>query len=434
MLGLQSDGAGQKGQALCTITTQKGLYRYNRLPFGVALAPAIWQRTMEQVLQEVVKTQCLLDDIIIAGADEDEHFKILEEVLSRLSRHDMTINMGKCAFFQDSLEFCGHRIDAAGLHKTPSKIMAVVEAPNPQDISQLRAFLGLVNYYNRFLPNLASVLVPLHTLLQKKTKWYWSTDCERAFQEMKQMIASERVLAHFNPDLPLLVSCDASPYGLGAVLSHVWPQGEEKPIAFASRTLSKAESNYSQIEKEALALVWGMKRFQQYLFGNHFTLVTDHQPLVSILNPEKGLPAVTAARLQRYVVALSECSFDIRYKSTAQHANADALSRLPVVADTQMAQLDCEEEGRTFRVHQLQTLPVTVAELRRMKTRDPMLARVFQLIQEGWPPKTTEECIKPYFERRHELTVEQGCVMWGVRVVIPMKLQLDELHGGHIGW
>ena len=173
------------------------------------------------MLQGVAKTQCLLDDIIIAGADEDEHFKILEEVLSRLSRRNMTINMEKCAFFQDSLKFCGHRIDAAGLHMTPSKITAVVEVPNPQDISQLRAFLGLVNYYNRFLPNLASVLVPLHKLLQKKTKWHWATDCERAFQEVKQMIASERVLTHFNPDVPLLVSCDASPYGLGAVLSHV---------------------------------------------------------------------------------------------------------------------------------------------------------------------------------------------------------------------
>ena len=190
--------------------------------------------------------------------------------------------------------------------------------------------------------------------------------------------------------------------------------------------------NYSQIEKEVLALVWGIKRFQQYLFGNHFTLVTDHPPLVSILNPEKGLPAVMAARLQRYAIALSECSFDIRYKSTTQHANADALSRLPVVADTQTAQMD-KEEGRTFRVHQLQFLPVTVAELRRMTTRDPVLARVLQLILEGWPPKMTEEVMKTYFQRRHELTVEQGCVMWGVRVVIPLKRVLDELHGGHIG-
>lgn len=110
----------EDAQAVCTINTQKGLYRYNRLPVGVASAPAIWQRTMEQVLQGVVKTECLLDDIIIAGADEDEHFKILEEVLTRLNRRNMTINIEKCAFFQESLEFCGHRIDAAGLHKTPT--------------------------------------------------------------------------------------------------------------------------------------------------------------------------------------------------------------------------------------------------------------------------------------------------------------------------
>ena len=193
----------EKAQALCTINTQKGLYRYNWLPSGVASTIAIWQQMMEQVLQGVVKTQCLLDDIIIAGADEDEHFKILEEVLTRLSRRNMTINMEKCAFFKDSLEFCMHRIDAAELHKTPSKITAVVEAPNPQDISQLRAFLGLVNYYNRFLPNLASAA---QVVAEK--------DCERAFQEDDRIGAQ---VDTFQPRSAIAgVMCDAKPIWIGS--------------------------------------------------------------------------------------------------------------------------------------------------------------------------------------------------------------------------
>ena len=184
----------------------------------------------------------------------------------------------------------------------PGKVKAVVEAPEPQYVPQLRAFLGLVNSYNQFLPNLSTLLAPLHKLLKKHAQWHWSLQCSQAFCDIKQLISSDLVLAHFNPDLPLTLSCDASAYGLGTVLSHILPIGEERPVAFGSRTLSASEQKYSQIEKEALALIWGIKHFQQYLFGNHFVLITDHKPLVSILNPDKGLPAVSAAHLQRYAV------------------------------------------------------------------------------------------------------------------------------------
>ena len=134
----------------------------------------------------------------------------------------------------------------------PGKVKAVVEAPEPRDVSQLRAFLGLVNYYNRFLPNLSTLLAPLHQLLNKHAKWNWSFQCAQAFRDIKRLITSDMVLVHFNPDLPLTLSCDASAYGLGAVLSHVLPGGE-RPVAFGSRTLSNSEQKYSQIEKEALA-------------------------------------------------------------------------------------------------------------------------------------------------------------------------------------
>ena len=187
---------------LCTINTHKGLYRYNRLPFGVSSAPAIWQRAMEQVLQGVPKTQCLLDDIIVAGATE-EHFRIIAEVLGKLDQHGMTVNKAKCAFFKPQIGFCGHLIDANGLHKSQEKIKAVSDAPTPQNVSQLRAFLGLVNYYNRFLPNLSSVLALLHQLLRKQTRWNWTGDCSMALKKVKSLIASELVLTHFTPDRPV---------------------------------------------------------------------------------------------------------------------------------------------------------------------------------------------------------------------------------------
>ena len=276
----------------------------------------------------------------------------------------------------------------------------------------MRAFLGLVNYYNRFLPNLSTVLAPLHQLLQKQARWNWTTDCSTAFEKVKRLIASELVLTHFTPDRPLVLSCDASAYGLGALLSHNGPGGE-RPIAFASQTLADSEQKYSPIEKEVLALVWGIKRLEQYLLGNQFTLITDHQPLASILHPEKGLPSVTAARPHtcRYAVLLSGYSYDIRYRNTTSHANADVLSRLPLVRERPDEEIeDCAE----YLVRQLEQLPVTVAALREATSRDPVLAKVLQFVQAGWPQVVQEEILKPYTERQLELSTEH---MWGIHVV-----------------
>ena len=247
--------------------------------------------------------------------------------------------------------------------------------------------MGLVNYYNRFLPNLANTLAPLHRLLQKNTKWCWSKECTESFTKVKDAIASDLVLTHFNPRTPLVLACDASAYGLGAVLSHTSDLGHDKPIAFASRTLSKAECNYSQIEKEALALMWGIKCFQQYLYGNHFTLITDHQRLVSILHPDKALQSVIAAWLQRYALLLSEYTFHIQYRSTHCHGNADALSRLPLTEATEVERQDREEldDFPEFRLNQLEQIPVTTAVLRDATAKDPVLSRVLEYTQVGWP-------------------------------------------------
>ena len=162
-------------------------------------------------------------------------------------------------------------------------------------MSHLRAFLGLVNYYGRFIKNLASKLQPLYRLLEANSIWKWSSECDAAFQGIKKSITSEQVLTHYDPEKPVKLATDASPYGLGAVLSHVFEDDSERPIAFASGSLNHAEKNFSQIDTEALGLVWGVKKFYPYLYGRHFTLVTDHQPLVSIFHPEKGISATTAA-------------------------------------------------------------------------------------------------------------------------------------------
>ena len=424
----------EESRPLLTINTERGLYRYNRLVYGVASAPAVWLRSMDTVLQSLDGVKCIIDDMIVTGKNEAEHLRNLDAVLSRLAHYGLRVNLDKCQFFEDKIAFCGHEIDRDGLHKTSQKVEAVVSAPQPTNVSELRSFLGLVNYYSRFLPNLSTVFHPLYVLLEKDRKWSWSRECQESFAEVKKLITSEEVLTHYDPDLPLYLATDASPYGLGAVLSHIMPDGLERPVAYAFRSLSPTEKNYSHIEKEALGIVWGVKRFNTYLFGRHFRLVTDHVPLVSIFGPTKGISATSAARLQRHALFLAGYDYDIVYKSTKKHGNADSLSRLPLNHDSP-SQQDIEEDAEieTFYINQLETLPVKCDAIQRETRRDTLLSTVYDRVTRGWNMSESKE-LTPYFSRRNELTIHHDCLLWGMRVVIPSSLRPKILvHTDHIG-
>ena len=187
--------------------------------------------------------------------------------LQRLCESRLKANPGKCEFFKDRVTYCGHVIDKDGLHKSQDKVDAILNVPKIENISQLRSFLGLVTYYSKFIPDMSTVLQLLHQLLEKDRKWKWTKECSQAVDKIKEIITSDMVLTHYDPNLPVTSACDASSYGLGCVISHVLPNGEEKPIAFASRTLNKAEKKYSQVDKEALAIVWAVKKNNLYLYG-----------------------------------------------------------------------------------------------------------------------------------------------------------------------
>ncbi|XP_015772324.1 PREDICTED: uncharacterized protein K02A2.6-like [Acropora digitifera] len=222
----------EASKKLLTINTHKGLFRYNRLVFGISSCPAIWQRAIDQMLQGIPGVQCILNDMNVSGKINEEHLENLESVLKRLQYAGLKANKEKCEFFRDQVQFCGHEIDKE----------------------------GLVNYYNRLLANASTVLHPLHQLLEQDSVWQWTEQCEQAFTEAKRMITSGQVLTHYDPVLPVRLLCDASPTGISAVLSHVMPDSSERPVAFASRSLTKTERKYAQIDKEALSIVWGVKR------------------------------------------------------------------------------------------------------------------------------------------------------------------------------
>nr|XP_061811684.1 uncharacterized protein K02A2.6-like [Nerophis lumbriciformis] len=419
-----------ESQELLTIVTHKGLYKYRRLPFGITSAPALFQRAMDQILSGIPGVQCYLDDLLITGPDEQSHLRNLDITLQRLEEYGLRVRKDKCEFFQPSVEYLGHVIDSTGLHKAPSKVKAVVEAPSPKNVSQLRSFLGLLTYYAKFVPNLANALKPLHEFLNKTKKWKWTYKCETAFKEVKTALSQSEVLTHFDPTLPIQLACDASPYGVGAVVSHIMPSGDERPIAFASRTLSKAESNYAQIEREALSIVFGVKRFHQYLYGRKFTLLTDHRPLTSIFGSHTGIPSLAASRMQRWALLLSAHQYDIKYRKADQHGNADGLSRLPLP----VTHIE-PNQAEIFYFKEAAATPVTSAHVKRHTRNDPIMSEVMDIIACGRKGDMTQS-LKPYLMRRNELSVQSGCLLWGYRFIIPPPLRakvLDELHSGHCG-
>ena len=243
---------------------------------------------------------------------------------------------------------------------------------------------------------------------------------------------SESLLVHFNPDLELVLMCDASSYGIGALLAHRMPDGSERPIGYASRSLSPAQRNYSQLEREALALVFGVQRFHPYLFGHRFQLITDHQPLLALLHEHRATSAQASARIRRWSLLLSAYEYTISFRKTQSHQNADALSRLPLP--------HLQTESKTppelvLLMNHLDESPVTAQHIRAWTRRDTVLSKVLHYVQRGWP-SDCDKSLAMYSSKRSELSVSQGCVMWGLRVVIPPRGRtavLQQLHEGHPG-
>lgn len=414
------------------INTHKGLFQYNRLPFGVASAPAVFQRTMDSILQALPHVCVYLDDILITGPTDEAHVKTLDEVLRRLNDAGVRLKSEKCSFMLPAVEYLGHRISSAGLQPTDGKIEALREAPVPHNVSQLKSFLGLVNYYGKFVPSLSTLLAPLHRLLQKKTSWSWGAAQQEAFDQVKGILASDRVLAHYDPSKPLVLACDASPYGVGAVLSHQLDDGSERPIAYASRSLGPAERKYSQLDKEGLAIIFAVRRFHQYIVGRHFTILSDHKPLQRLFQETKGIPTLASARIQRWALILGAYDYTIRYKPGLAHANADVFSRLPLPDSPSAVPLPGET---TLVLNMLESLPVTANQIRQWTSRDPTLSKVRLMLSSGWE-KTDQPDLAPYQQRQTELSLHDGCVLWGARVVVPPPGRgriLDELHEGHPG-
>ena len=416
-----------------TINTHRGLFVCNRLAFGVSSAVAIFQREMETLLRGFNGVAVYLDDILVTGSSVEEHDRNLHAVLSKLNDVGLRLKRDKCVYGVPSVTYLGYHVSAAGLQPLDDRVRAIVNRPSPTNVTELQSFVGLITYYDKFLPHLSSVLEPLHKLLRKNEPWHWGKAEEKALEEVKSMLQSAPVLVHYDPQQPLLLSVDSSSFGIGCVLSHVDGDGVDRPIAFKSRKLSSAEKNYSQLDKEALAIHWGVKKFHKYVYGRSFVINTDHKPLLALLGEAKQIPAISSARLQRWAITLSAYHYQLQYKPGRHIAHADALSRLPYSdAPIEDETSECDSVFALF-----EATPVTVKGVRKQTERSATLSKVKAYLQSGaWPDECPDDSLLPYFRRKNELSLDTNVVMWGSRVVVPESFRSDvlkELHQGHPG-
>ncbi|GFX75995.1 hypothetical protein TNCV_1995491 [Trichonephila clavipes] len=311
--------------------TPEGLYEFKVMPFGLCNAPATFERMMDNLLRHFKWTMCLcyLDDIIVFSETFEDHLIRLRLVLKCLQEAGLKLNLKKCLFAAQEVKILGHLVSSNGVRPDPDKIKAVRNFPTPNNIHYIRSFLGLCSYFRRFIKGFCYLAEPLHSLLKSGVEFHWGPEEVEAFDSLKKALTSDPVLGMYDERASTEIHTDASGYGIGAVLVQI-QNNVEKVIAYASRTLTKAEKNYSTTERECLAIVWATNKFRPYIFGKHFTVVTDHHSLCWLMNLKdpSGRPARWALRLQEH-------DFDVKYKTGKKHSDADALSRNPVEEETE---------------------------------------------------------------------------------------------------
>ena len=266
--------------------TQFGTFQFNVMPFGLCNAPATFQRLMDEVLHDDLGTFVVvyLDDLNIYSQTFNEHLQHLRQIFDRLKDAGLKLNPEKCMFASTELAFLGHIISKEGIRTDPAKIDKVRDFPQPKNLTQLRGFLGLASYYRRFIKDFYKIANPLNKLLRKNTSFNWTDTQQQAFDHLKNCLISSPILTYPKWDCPFLLFTNASTFAFGAVLSQKDEEGNERVVAYASRSLLPTEKNYTATELECLATVWAIGKFHHFLHGSHFSLITDHATLCHLFN------------------------------------------------------------------------------------------------------------------------------------------------------
>ncbi|XP_025270352.1 uncharacterized protein K02A2.6-like [Camponotus floridanus] len=421
---------------LCTFQTAWGRYAFKRLPFGLNCAPEIFHRIISQTFENIEKVVSFQDDILLWASTKKELHSVLIKVLQAARAQGIKFNPKKCIFGTETISFLGHKFCHKGMSVSQEKIKAIKEMKDPTNKQSLQRALGMFNYMSKFIPNYSAICAPLRDLLKIDNEFVWTDSQRKAFQLLKKLITQAPVLGYYDPNKKLTLSVDASSIGLGATLIQ-----EGQPIAYASRALTEVQTRYSQIEKELLAICFGVERFRQYIWGRDAILVeTDHKPLVGIFN--KPLYKVPT-RLQRMMLRLQPFRLTIKHVPGKYMYIADTLSRdfSRTSCDSSDSQKDFDEDIEKQIAMLIENIPVTKDNWKLISQgylEDSLLTKVKQYILKGWPTnyKEIEEKVKPFFEFKEELVVIKEIIFRGDRILIPTALKkymLTKLHTGHPG-
>ena len=445
--------------------TRRGCYRYTVMPFGMTCAPSVFQRLMDCVLSGLSYITCLvyLDDIIIFSRTFDEHITRLDEVFERIRKANLKLKTSKCSLCQRQVEFLGHIVSGSGIAMQPEKIKAIRTWPECRSVPDVRAFLGTCGYYRRFIKDFSLIAAPLYDVLKKNTQFEWTEERRQAFEVLKERLMTEPVLALPTDTGQYVLDTDASNCGLGAVLSEKSPDGDERVIAYASRTLRPPELKYETTRKELLAVVYGLKQYRQYLHGRHIVIRTDHAALSWLRHTPDPMP-----QLARWLTFIEEFDYEVQHREGRKHGNADGLSRRPDPDISDECAIECitgsvpDEATVLVREGASQTgeLPDDVpdienvassawTDLAKWQKEDPELGPIARLrVNEETQPvfaaiQAESEFTKRLWNRWDQLEVRNGLLYRRyisnsrkeeyLQLLIPRRCVKNVLHNTHTG-
>ena len=362
-----------------------GLYQFKRMAQGLSNSPSTFVRLLENVLRGLHWKNCLvyLDDICIFSNSFDQHLIDIQQIFDRLRSANLKLKLSKCHFAKTSVSYLGHVISKDGIQPNPDKVSAVADYPKPTTVKQVRSFLGLGSYYRNFIQGFSDKAAPLFELTKKYAKFQWTDECQTSFDSIKTALISSPTLIYPSFEKPFYLFTDCSDVAAGFCLSQYDDDGKEHPIAYGGKSLSTAERNYSITEKECLAIIVGIKRFQHYLMGQKFYVVTDHSALKWLMHTKEPVN-----RIARWIMFLQQFNFEILHRSGNKHQNADALSRREYTPVT-ISSLKMDEEASPFQI-----INSSVLRIIKLQGKDKDLKSIINYLKNDILPESNTDARK----------------------------------------
>lgn len=411
---------------LCTFATPFGNYRYIRMPFGIKTGPKVFMRMNYRNFGDIENVLIYFDDILIIGKDRKEHDDALRKVLKRAREKNVRFNVNKIQVGCKEVRYLGHIFSLNQIKPDPERLEAIKQMGKPKNKKDLQTFLGVVNFLRPFIANLSEKTAALRELLKKNVIFSWTELHTRVIEEIKKEILKSNILVPFNQNKEIVVQCDASQRGLGCCLIQ-----EGKPISFASRSLTIAEQNYAQIEKEMLAILFACNKFNFYTYGRTVRVVNDHKPLLGIM--KKELHRIASSKLQRMRVKMLNYDILLEYAPGKTIVLADYLSRYMIESDENV-----EDKSMTESVLSINVSDERKQELQKETDDDPILKEIKSYCKIGWPNhKSKCPPEQRYFHRlKDDIFIEDDLLFYNNRLIIPNKMRkaiLEKLHEPHFG-